>query len=65
MIGGSIEILNYVILSLNGSKKVARDYFGALMNKLIEGVLAILSGICTDNVVMKRIQCSVRMMQVE
>lgn len=51
MISGSVEIFDYVILSLDGSEEVTWDYFGALVNKLIEGMLAILSIICRDNVI--------------
>lgn len=42
MIRRAVEIFDYIVLCFDGSKEVTWDDFGALVNKLVEGVLAIL-----------------------
>lgn len=42
MIGGAVEILDYVVLGFDWSKEVTGDDFGALVDELVEGMLPIL-----------------------
>lgn len=42
MIGGTVEIFDYIVLCFDGGEEVTWDDFGPLMNKLVECVLTIL-----------------------
>lgn len=42
VVSGAIKIFNYIVLSFDGREKIAGDYFGALVDKLVECVLAVL-----------------------